>query len=263
MSGDSAGDDALSPAGKGKRELSTSKRAAQNRAAQVGIYVLQTVSIDELMDRASELSASERKGTSRSWKSKSKSSRQWRPTSACFRARTISYGSTSSTCSRACSNRIAHSHPRRHTSICPPARQADKPMMQRHSFRERLSGNANANARSTTLAPLRLQAPSPRARSRSCSLPLRKLVRLTARMGDMQVRPNDRGSTKAMLLLKRRELVHSMAASMIDEALWSAHRVLWRRDLSEMRRRASDRIRGKLSAVGRVNNCMQRVFWLC
>ena len=36
MSGDSAGDDGLSPdARKGKRELSTSKRAAQNRAAQV------------------------------------------------------------------------------------------------------------------------------------------------------------------------------------------------------------------------------------
>lgn len=35
MSGDDAGDDPLSPAGKGKRELSTSKRAAQNRAAQV------------------------------------------------------------------------------------------------------------------------------------------------------------------------------------------------------------------------------------
>lgn len=35
MSGDSAGDDGLSPdARKGKRELSTSKRAAQNRAAQ-------------------------------------------------------------------------------------------------------------------------------------------------------------------------------------------------------------------------------------
>jgi len=35
MSGDSAGDDGLSPqGGKGKRELSTSKRAAQNRAAQ-------------------------------------------------------------------------------------------------------------------------------------------------------------------------------------------------------------------------------------
>jgi hypothetical protein len=38
MSGDSAGDDGLSPdARKGKRELSTSKRAAQNRAAQVGL----------------------------------------------------------------------------------------------------------------------------------------------------------------------------------------------------------------------------------
>lgn len=36
MSGDSVGDDDLSPdARKGKRELSTSKRAAQNRAAQV------------------------------------------------------------------------------------------------------------------------------------------------------------------------------------------------------------------------------------
>lgn len=36
MSGDSTGDDGLSPdARKGKRELSTSKRAAQNRAAQV------------------------------------------------------------------------------------------------------------------------------------------------------------------------------------------------------------------------------------
>ena len=36
MSGDSAGDDGLGPdARKGKRELSTSKRAAQNRAAQV------------------------------------------------------------------------------------------------------------------------------------------------------------------------------------------------------------------------------------
>jgi len=35
MSGDSAGDDGMSPqTGKGKRELSTSKRAAQNRAAQ-------------------------------------------------------------------------------------------------------------------------------------------------------------------------------------------------------------------------------------
>lgn len=37
MSGDSAGDDGLSPDARkaGKRELSTSKRAAQNRAAQV------------------------------------------------------------------------------------------------------------------------------------------------------------------------------------------------------------------------------------
>ena len=36
MSGDSVDDDGLSPdARKGKRELSTSKRAAQNRAAQV------------------------------------------------------------------------------------------------------------------------------------------------------------------------------------------------------------------------------------
>ena len=36
MSGDSGGDEGMSPdARKGKRELSTSKRAAQNRAAQV------------------------------------------------------------------------------------------------------------------------------------------------------------------------------------------------------------------------------------
>lgn len=36
MGGDDAGDDGMSPQnGKGKRELSTSKRAAQNRAAQV------------------------------------------------------------------------------------------------------------------------------------------------------------------------------------------------------------------------------------
>ncbi|KAF2724537.1 hypothetical protein K431DRAFT_217877, partial [Polychaeton citri CBS 116435] len=43
MSGDSAGDDGLSPdARKGKRELSTSKRAAQNRAAQVSQLFMTT-----------------------------------------------------------------------------------------------------------------------------------------------------------------------------------------------------------------------------
>lgn len=41
MSGDGAGEDGLSPdARKGKRELSTSKRAAQNRAAQVRTSLL-------------------------------------------------------------------------------------------------------------------------------------------------------------------------------------------------------------------------------
>ncbi|KXL42815.1 hypothetical protein M433DRAFT_145643 [Acidomyces richmondensis BFW] len=60
MSGDSAGDDSMSPqTGKGKRELSTSKRAAQNRAAQRAFRQRKEGYIKKLEEQVKEFQAME------------------------------------------------------------------------------------------------------------------------------------------------------------------------------------------------------------
>lgn len=79
MSGDSSAvDDGLGPdSRKGKRELSTSKRAAQNRAAQVH-HMQHDIPIVANTDSSSAHFASAKKAISRSSKNKSRSSRTWR-----------------------------------------------------------------------------------------------------------------------------------------------------------------------------------------
>lgn len=54
----------------GKRELSTSKRAAQNRAAQVRVDGQGHLPLRKVTDWSSERSVNAKKGTSASWRSR-------------------------------------------------------------------------------------------------------------------------------------------------------------------------------------------------
>lgn len=96
--------------GYGKRELSTSKRAAQNRAAQVCISYVSTFETVALTSFSREHSASARKDTSRSLKSRFATTRLSATTSKLFRPRTTNCEITLSIFSHAYSSHRVRYH---------------------------------------------------------------------------------------------------------------------------------------------------------
>lgn len=96
--------------GYGKRELSTSKRAAQNRAAQVCISYVSTFGTVALTSFSREHSASARKDTSRSLKSRFATTRLSATTSKLFRPRTTNCEITLSIFSHASSSHRVRYH---------------------------------------------------------------------------------------------------------------------------------------------------------
>lgn len=102
MSNDNTGDDSLSAeARKSKRELSTSKRAAQNRAAQVRSLELNLViTVARPLTDISGLFARGRRVTYENWRRRSNSLNRWRPTSAAYRRKITSCENTFSASNR-------------------------------------------------------------------------------------------------------------------------------------------------------------------
>jgi len=92
---------------KGRRELSTSKRAAQNRAAQVPTL---RPSSRVLLTLASAHSANARRSTSSSSRTRSRNSSSCASSTRPSRRKTTNCATTSSTYSRACSRHRARYH---------------------------------------------------------------------------------------------------------------------------------------------------------
>ena len=150
MSNDTPSEDA-DARNKSKRELSTSKRAAQNRAAQVSSFLYFTVDycVVYVLTFESEHSVRGRSVTSRSSRRKLSNSRRWKPTFEACRMRTISCGNTSLACNPSFSSRPESLHPRR------PRHLAGGEMLNKH--RITCYPTALPHPRSLPVSPLRVR----------------------------------------------------------------------------------------------------------